>query len=37
MFELRLVVELPDALVTGVVHVSTLADDFYRFDPAQRR
>ncbi|HYR22618.1 MAG TPA: ribonuclease R, partial [Chthoniobacterales bacterium] len=32
-----LVVELPDALVTGVVHVSTLADDFYRFDPAQRR
>ena len=32
-----LVVELPDALVTGVVHVSTLEDDFYRFDPAQRR
>ena len=32
-----LVVELPDALVTGVVHVSTLSDDFYRFDPAQRR
>lgn len=32
-----LVVELPDALVTGVVHVSTLADDFYRFDAAQRR
>jgi ribonuclease R len=32
-----LVVELPDALITGVVHVSTLADDFYRFDPAQRR
>jgi len=31
-----LVVELPDALVTGVVHVSTLADDFYRFDAAQR-
>jgi ribonuclease R len=32
-----LVVELPDALVTGVIHVSTLGDDFYRFDAAQRR
>jgi ribonuclease R len=32
-----LAVELPDALVTGVVHVSTLSDDFYRFDAAQRR
>jgi len=32
-----LVVELPDALVTGVVHISTLGDDFYRFDAAQRR
>ena len=32
-----LVVELPDALVTGVVHVSTLSDDFYRFDAVQRR
>jgi ribonuclease R len=32
-----LVVELPDAIVTGVVHVSTLSDDFYRFDAAQRR
>ena len=32
-----LVVELPDALVTGVVHVSTLSDDFYRFDAAHRR
>ena len=32
-----LVVELPDALVTGVVHVSTLSDDFYIFDAAQRR
>jgi len=32
-----LVVELPDALVTGLVHVSTLSDDFYRFDAAQRR
>ena len=32
-----LMVELPDALVTGVVHVSTLENDFYRFDAAQRR
>jgi ribonuclease R len=32
-----LVVELPDALVTGLVHVSSLSDDFYRFDAAQRR
>ena len=32
-----LVVELPDALVTGVVHVSSLNDDFYLFDAAQRR
>jgi ribonuclease R len=32
-----LVVELPDALVTGLVHVSSLTGDFYRFDPAQRR
>ena len=32
-----LMVELPDALVTGVVHVSSLSDDFYRFDAVQRR
>ncbi|MBV9618717.1 MAG: S1 RNA-binding domain-containing protein, partial [Verrucomicrobia bacterium] len=32
-----LVVELPDALVTGLVHISALTDDFYRFDEAQRR
>ena len=32
-----LVVELPDVLVTGVVHVSSLNDDFYLFDAAQRR
>ena len=32
-----LVVELPDAIVTGLVHVSALNDDFYRFDPVQRR
>jgi len=30
-------VELPEILLTGLVHVSTLADDFYIFSPAQRR
>src|SRR5437773_5305463 len=30
-------VELPEILLTGLVHVSTLADDFYVFSPAQRR
>jgi ribonuclease R len=32
-----LVVELPDVLLTGLVHVSSLTDDFYAFDPRQRR
>lgn len=32
-----LVIELPDVVLTGVVHVSTLTDDFYVFDAAQRR
>jgi ribonuclease R len=32
-----LVVELPDALVTGLIHVSALTDDFYVFDAVQRR
>src|SRR5438128_4700053 len=32
-----MVVELPDALVTGLVHVSSLASDFYLFEPTQRR
>jgi len=27
-----LVVELPDCLVTGLIHVSSLPDDFYVFD-----
>ena len=27
-----LVVELPDCLVTGLIHVSSLPDDFYQFD-----
>jgi len=32
-----LMVELPDALVTGLVHVSSLTDDFYLFDVARRQ
>jgi ribonuclease R len=32
-----LVVELPDALVSGLIHVSSLTDDFYVFDATQRR
>ena len=31
-----LVVELPDVLTTGLVHVSSLAGDFYSFEPARR-
>jgi ribonuclease R len=30
-------VELPDALITGLVHVSSLSDDFYLFEPARRQ
>jgi ribonuclease R len=32
-----LMVELPDALLTGLVHVSSLMDDFYLFEPAWRQ
>ena len=32
-----LMVELPDALITGLIHVSSLADDFYVFDPARHQ
>ena len=32
-----LLIELPDAVLTGLVHISSLADDFYVFDAAQRR
>lgn len=32
-----LMVELPDALVTGLVHVSSLMDDFYLFETARRQ
>jgi ribonuclease R len=31
------VVELPDVLITGLVHVSSLTDDFYLFEATQRR
>jgi ribonuclease R len=32
-----LVIELPQMLLTGLVHVSTLSDDFYIFAPSQRQ
>ncbi len=32
-----LMVELPDALITGLIHVSSLTDDFYAFEPARRQ
>jgi len=32
-----LLVELPDVLITGMVHVSSLTDDFYVFHPSQRK
>jgi ribonuclease R len=32
-----LLIELPDVLLTGLVHVSSLTDDFYIFDAAHRR
>src|SRR5947209_4935273 len=32
-----LMVELPDALLTGLIHVSSLADDFYIFEPGRRQ
>ena len=32
-----LVVELPDILTTGLIHVSSLADDFYVFESARHR
>jgi ribonuclease R len=30
-------VELPDALITGLIHVSSLTDDFYVFESARRQ
>jgi len=32
-----LLIELPDVLLTGLVHISSLTDDFYTFEPARRR
>ena len=32
-----LMVELPDALITGLIHVSSLTDDFYLFEPTRRQ
>jgi ribonuclease R len=32
-----LLLELPDVLLTGLIHVSSLTDDFYVFHPTQRR
>jgi len=32
-----LMVELPDALITGLIHISSLTDDFYVFEPARRQ
>jgi ribonuclease R len=32
-----LFVELPEVLTTGVIHVSSFADDFYRFDAVRMR
>jgi ribonuclease R len=32
-----LAVELPDALITGLVHISSLNDDFYLFEPSRRQ
>jgi ribonuclease R len=32
-----LMIELPDVLITGLVHVSSLTDDFYLFEPARRQ
>jgi ribonuclease R len=32
-----LVIELPDVLLSGLVHISSLSDDFYIFDSTKRR
>jgi ribonuclease R len=32
-----LLLELPDVLLTGLIHVSSLKDDFYVFNPTQRQ
>jgi ribonuclease R len=30
-------VELPGALMTGLIHISSLSDDFYVFEPARHQ
>ena len=40
MIEVRnygLLIELPEVLLTGLVHISSLQDDFYVYDGARRR
>lgn len=32
-----LLIELPDIVMTGLVHISSLIDDFYMFNPTQRQ
>jgi ribonuclease R len=32
-----LLIELPDVLLTGLIHMSSISDDFYIFDGARRR
>jgi ribonuclease R len=32
-----LVIELPEVVMSGLVHISSLTDDFYVYDAAQRR
>ncbi len=32
-----LVIELPDVLLTGLIHISSLTDDFYTFNQPQRK
>jgi len=32
-----LLVELPEALLTGLIHISSLLDDFYVFEPVRRQ
>ena len=32
-----LAVELPDVLITGLIHISSLSDDFYLFEPTRRQ
>jgi ribonuclease R len=33
----KVLVELPDFLISGLIHVSSLTDDFFSFDPTRRQ